>query len=54
MAGKLSMGSNHNTFKNVSIDTGVKGMQGKATETRNTEILQHWLQKQIKNNKNIK
>ena len=39
MAGKLSMGNNHSTFKNVSIDAGVKGMQGKATETRKTAIL---------------
>ena len=38
MAGKLSMGSNHSTFKNVSIDAGVKGMQGKATEARKTAI----------------
>ena len=38
MAGKLSMGSNYSTFKNVSIDAGVKGMQGKATETRKTAI----------------
>ena len=32
MAGKISMGSNHSTLNNVTIDTGVKGMQGKATE----------------------
>ena len=40
MAGKLSMGSNHSTLNNVTVDTGVKGMQGKATEK-----LQYWLQK---------
>ena len=39
MADKLSKGSNSSTFKNVSIDTGVIGMQGKATEARKTVIL---------------
>ena len=32
MADKLSMGSNHSTLNNVTVDTGVKWMQGKATE----------------------
>ena len=39
MADKLSKGSNSSTFKNVSIDIGVIGMQSKATETRKTVIL---------------
>ena len=39
MADMLSKGSNSSTFKNVSIDIGVIGMQGKATETRKTVIL---------------
>ena len=34
------MGSNHSTLNNVTVDTGVKWMQGKATEK-----LQYWLQK---------
>ena len=38
MADKLSKGSNSSTFKNVSTDIGVIGMQGKATETRETVI----------------
>ena len=38
MADKLSKGSNSSTFKNVSIDIGVIGMQGKATETRKTVL----------------
>ena len=36
MAGKLSKGCNSSTFRNVSIDIGMIGMQGKATETRKT------------------
>ena len=39
MADKLSKGSNSSTFKNVSIDIGVIGIQDKATETRKTVIL---------------
>ena len=38
MADKLYKGSNSSTFNNVSIDIGVIGMQGKATETRKTNI----------------
>ena len=38
MADKFSKGSNSSTFKNVSLDIGVIGMQGKATETRKTAI----------------
>ena len=49
MAGKLSMGRNHSTFKHVSIDTGVQGMQGKAAEK-----LQYWLQKKPPKNNKIK
>ena len=36
---KLSRGSNSTTFKTVSVDIGVIGMQGKAAETRKTVIL---------------
>ena len=52
MADKLSKGSNSSTFKNVSTDIGVTGMQGKATETRKTLILTttKTKQKQKKNN----
>ena len=39
MADMFFKGSNSSTFKNVSIDIGVIGMQGKATETRKTVIL---------------
>ena len=39
MADKLSKERNSSTFKNVSIDIGVIGMQGKAKETRKTAIL---------------
>ena len=39
MADKLSKGNNSGTFKNVSIDIGLIGMQGKATETRKIVIL---------------
>ena len=39
MADKLSKERNFSTFKNVSIDNGVIGMQGKAPETRKTVIL---------------
>ena len=35
--GKLSRGSNSNSFKTVSIGIGVIGVQGKATETGNTK-----------------
>ena len=55
--------SNSSTFKNVSIDIGVLGMQGKATETRKTVILtietkqkahyQITLKKKTKKKKNI-
>ena len=36
MVDKLSRGSNSSSFKTVSIDIGVIGVQGKATETRKT------------------
>ena len=52
MAGKLSKGSNSSTFKTVSTDIGVIGMQGKALKY---EKLQYWQQKQQQqqnNNKN--
>ena len=39
MVDKLSRGSNSSSLKTVSIDTGVIGVQGKATETRQTVIL---------------
>ena len=39
MADKLSKGSDSSTFKTVSFDIGVIGMQGKATEKRKTAIL---------------
>ena len=39
MVDKLSRGSISNSFKTVSIDIGVIGVQGKATETRKTVIL---------------
>ena len=39
MADKFSKGSNSSTFKNVSIDIGVIGMQGKAMETQETVII---------------
>ena len=39
MVDKLSRGSNSSSFKSVSIDIGVIGVQGKATETRKTVIL---------------
>ena len=39
MVDKLSRGSNSSSFKTVSIDIGVIGVQGKATETRKTVIL---------------
>ena len=35
MAGKLSKGSNSSTFKTVSADIGVIGMQGKALKKNN-------------------
>ena len=47
MADKLSKGSNSSTFKNVSFDIGVIGMQGKGTKTQKTVIL-------TKKNKNKK
>ena len=39
MVDKLSRGSNSSSFKTVSIDIGVIGVQGKATETQKTVIL---------------
>ena len=39
MVDKLSRESNSSSFKTVSIDIGVIGVQGKATETRKTVIL---------------
>ena len=36
---KLSRGSNSSSLKTVSIDIGLIGVQGKATETRKTVIL---------------
>ena len=39
MVDKLSRGSNSSSFKTVSIDIGVIGVQGKTSETRNTVIL---------------
>ena len=39
MADKLSKERNSSAFKNVSVDNGVIGMKGKATETRKTVIL---------------
>ena len=39
MVDKLSRGSNSSSFKTVSVDIGVIGVQGKATETRKTVIL---------------
>ena len=48
MADKLSKERNFSTFKNVSIDSGVIGMQGKATETRKTVILTHTKKKKKK------
>ena len=43
MADKLSKGSNSSTFKTVSTDIGVIGMQDKALKY---EKLQYWQQKQ--------
>ena len=40
MADKFSKGSNSSTFKNVSVDIGVIGMQGKAMETQETVIIE--------------
>ena len=54
MADKLSKGSNSSTFKNVSVDIGVIGMQGKATETRNTVILTTTKTKQTNKQKHEK
>ena len=52
MADKLSKGSNSSTFKTVSTDIGVTGMQGKALKY---EKLQYWQQKtKKKKKKNIK
>ena len=39
MVDKISRGSNSSILKTVSIDIGVIGVQGKATETRKTVIL---------------
>ena len=39
MVDKLSRWNNSSTFKTVSIDIGVIGVQVKATETRKTVIL---------------
>ena len=39
MVVKLSRGSNSSSFKTVSVDIGVIGVQGKATEIRKTAIL---------------
>ena len=39
MVDKLSRGSNSSSLKTMSIDIGVIGVQGKATETRKTVIL---------------
>ena len=39
MEDRLSKGSHFSTFKNVSIDIGMIGMQGKAMETWKTVIL---------------
>ena len=50
MVDKLSRGSNSSSLKTVSIDIGVIGVQGKATETRKTVILTK--KKGKKNNKN--
>ena len=38
MVDKLSKGSNSSTFKTVSVDIGVIGVQGKVMETRKTVI----------------
>ena len=51
MAGKLSKGSNSSTFKTVSADIGVIGMQGKALKY---EKLQYWQQKKKKKKKRQK
>ena len=48
MAGNLSKRSNSSTFKTVSADIGVIGMQGKALKY---EKLQYWQQKKKKKKK---
>ena len=50
MADKFSKGSNSSTFKNLWIDIGVIGMQGKGTETRKTVILTKKKKKKEKKN----
>ena len=49
MVDKLSRGSNSSSFKTVSIDIDVIGVQGNATETRKTVIL---TKKKERKNKN--
>ena len=49
MVDKLSRGSNSSSFKTVSIDIDVIGVQGNATETRKTVIL---TKKKARKNKN--
>ena len=51
MVDKLSKGSNSSTFKTVSTDIGVIGMQGKALKY---EKLQYWQQKKKKKKKKKK
>ena len=51
MVDKFSRGSNSSTFKTVSIDIGMIGVQGKATETRKTVILTKKKEKEKKKKK---
>ena len=51
MADKLSTGSSSSTFKTVSTDIGVIGMQGKALKY---EKLQYWQQNNNNNKKTTK
>ena len=51
MVDKLSRGSNSSSLKTVSVDIGVIGVQGKATETRKTVILTK--KKERKKKKNL-
>ena len=55
IADKLPKGSNSSTFTIVSVDIGVIGMQGKATETRTTaKLTAKQKKKKKKKKKNIK
>ena len=53
MADKLSKGSNSSTLKNVSIDNGVTGIQGKAMETQKQTVIMTTKTKQQKTHNQI-